>query len=111
LNPRPAAAGASYDNALAESVIGLFKTEVILHRGPWRGFDDVEIATLEWVWWFNHHRLREPLGTFARTNLSTTITTPRQTPSSTHYSRNELSDNPGAIHVRATIVIRISMAG
>jgi transposase InsO family protein len=54
--------GDSYDNALAESVIGLFKTEVIHRRGPWRGFDDVEFATLEWVWWFNHHRLLEPLG-------------------------------------------------
>ena len=54
--------GDSYDNALAESIIGLFKTEVIRRRGPWRGFDDVEFATLEWVWWFNHHRLLEPLG-------------------------------------------------
>jgi transposase InsO family protein len=54
--------GDSYDNALAETVIGLFKTEVIHRRGPWRGFDDVEFATLNWVWWFNHHRLLEPLG-------------------------------------------------
>lgn len=43
-------------------MIGLFKTEVIRHRGPWRGFDDVKFATLEWVWWFNHQRLLEPLG-------------------------------------------------
>jgi putative transposase len=49
-------------NALAESVIGLFKTEVIHRRGPWRGFDDVEYATLEWVAWFNQQRLLEPLG-------------------------------------------------
>jgi putative transposase len=54
--------GDSYDNALAESIIGLFKAEVIRRRGPWRGFDDVEFATLEWVWWFNQHRLLEPLG-------------------------------------------------
>jgi putative transposase len=54
--------GDSYDNALAESVIGLFKTEVIRRRGPWRGHEDVEFATLEWVWWFNHHRLLEPIG-------------------------------------------------
>lgn len=52
----------SYDNALAESVIGLFKTEVIRRRGPWRSHEDVEFATLEWVWWFNHHRLLEPIG-------------------------------------------------
>ena len=54
--------GDSYDNALAESVIGLFKTEVIRRRGPWRSLEDVEFATLEWVAWFNSHRLLEPLG-------------------------------------------------
>ena len=54
--------GDAYDNALAESVIGLLKTEVIRHAGPWRGLDDVEYATLEWVAWFNTCRLMEPLG-------------------------------------------------
>jgi transposase InsO family protein len=54
--------GDSYDNALAETVIGLFKTEVIRPRGPWRSFDDVEYATLEWVSWYNTTRLLEPLG-------------------------------------------------
>ena len=54
--------GDAYDNAMAESVIGLFKTEVIRHAGPWRGLDDVEYATLEWVSWFNTSRLLEPLG-------------------------------------------------
>jgi len=54
--------GDSYDNALAESVIGLYKTEVIRHEGPWRNLDGVEFATLEWVDWFNHTRLLEPLG-------------------------------------------------
>ena len=54
--------GDAYDNALAESVIGLFKTDVIRHGGPWRSLDDVEYATLEWVAWFNTCRLLEPLG-------------------------------------------------
>jgi putative transposase len=62
IEPSVGSKGDSYDNALAESVIGLFKTEVIRQRGPWRGLEDVEFATLEWVWWFNHHRLLEPLG-------------------------------------------------
>jgi putative transposase len=62
IEPSVGSRGDSYDNALAESVIGLFKTELIRRRGPWRGFDDVEFATLEWVWWFNHQRLLEPLG-------------------------------------------------
>jgi len=54
--------GDSYDNALAESVIGLYKTEVIRRRGPWKGVEDVEFATLTWVAWFNGRRLLEPLG-------------------------------------------------
>ena len=53
--------GDSYDNALAESVIGLFKTEVIWRQGPWRGIDPVEFAVLTWVDWFNNRRLLEPL--------------------------------------------------
>src|SRR6185369_2200557 len=55
-------AGDSYDNAMAESVIGLFKTEVIRRRGPWRGVEDVEFATLEWVAWYNDARPLAPLG-------------------------------------------------
>jgi transposase InsO family protein len=62
IEPSVGRRGDSYDNALAESVIGLYKTEVIHRNGPWRGYEDVEFATLEWVWWFNNHRLLEPLG-------------------------------------------------
>lgn len=62
IEPSVGSKGDSYDNALAESVIGLYKTETIRRKGPWRGLEDVEFATLEWVWWFNHHRLLEPLG-------------------------------------------------
>lgn len=54
--------GHSYDNAMAESIIGLYKTELIRRRGPWKGIDDVEYATLEWVDWFNHRRLLVPIG-------------------------------------------------
>lgn len=54
--------GDAYDNALAESVIGLYKTEVIRCRGPWRNIDGVEFATLEWIDWFNNRRLLEPIG-------------------------------------------------
>ena len=54
--------GDSYDNALAETMIGLYKTELIRHRGPWRGLEDVEFATLEWVDWFNQRRLFEAHG-------------------------------------------------
>jgi putative transposase len=53
--------GDSYDNALAESTIGLYKTELIRRQGPWRNLDDVELATLEWVDWYNHRRLHGAL--------------------------------------------------
>jgi transposase InsO family protein len=60
--PSVGSRGDSYDNALAESVIGLFKTEVIRRLGPWRHLEAVEFATLDWVDWFNHRRLLEPIG-------------------------------------------------
>lgn len=54
--------GDSYDNALAETINGLYKAEIIHRRGPWKTREAVELATLEWVSWFNHHRLLEPIG-------------------------------------------------
>jgi transposase InsO family protein len=62
IEPSVGSVGDSYDNALAETLIGLFKTEAIRPRGPWRSFEAVEFATLEWVDWFNHRRLLEPIG-------------------------------------------------
>ena len=61
IEPSVGSVGDSYDNALAETVIGLFKAEVIHRRGPWRSFEAVEFATLEWVDWFNNRRLLEPI--------------------------------------------------
>lgn len=52
----------SFDNALAETTIGLYKTECVGHDGPWRGVGDLELATLDWVWWFNNTRLHSALG-------------------------------------------------
>jgi putative transposase len=66
VEPSVGSVGDSYDNALAESVIGLYKTEVIHCRSPWRHFDDVEYATLDWVDWFNNRRLLEPIGNLPR---------------------------------------------
>ena len=62
IEPSVGSVGDSYDNALAETEIGIFKAEVIHRRGPWRSFDAVEFATLEWVDWFNNRRLLEPIG-------------------------------------------------
>ena len=62
IEPSVGSVGDSYDNALAETINGLSKTEVIRRRGPWRSLEAVEFATLEWVDWFNHRRLLEPIG-------------------------------------------------
>jgi transposase InsO family protein len=62
IEPSVGSVGDSYDNALAETVIGLFKTEVMHRRGPWRSLEAVEYATLEWVDWYNTRRLLEPIG-------------------------------------------------
>jgi len=62
IEPSVGSVGDSYDNALAETINGLYKAEVIHRRGPWRSFEAVEYATLEWVDWFNHRRLLEAIG-------------------------------------------------
>ena len=62
IEPSVGSIGDSYDNALAETINGLYKAEVIHRRGAWKTTEAVEIATLEWVSWFNHHRLLEPIG-------------------------------------------------
>lgn len=62
IEPSVGSVGDSYDNALAETINGLYKAEVIHRRGPWRSFEAVEFATLEWVEWFNNRRLLEPIG-------------------------------------------------
>lgn len=62
IEPSVGSVSDSYDNALAETINGLFKAEVIHRRGPWRSFEAVEYATLEWVDWFNNRRLLEPIG-------------------------------------------------
>ena len=62
IEPSVGSVGDSYDNALAETINGLYKAEVIHRRGPWRTFEAVEFATLEWVDWFNNRRLLEPIG-------------------------------------------------
>ena len=62
IEPSVGSVGDSYDNALAETINGLYKAELIHRRAPWKSKKAVELATLEWVSWFNHHRLLEPIG-------------------------------------------------
>jgi transposase InsO family protein len=62
IEPSVGSKGDSYDNALAETINGLYKAELIHRRAPWKTKEAVEFATLEWVSWFNNHRLLEPIG-------------------------------------------------
>src|SRR5690606_18243648 len=88
--------GDSYDNALAESVIGLYKSEVIWHQGPWRNAADVEFATLEWVAWFNSERLLEPGTSHLRSSRSRIIRH-RRSCQRRQYSHNRVSDDSGTV--------------
>ncbi len=80
IEPSVGSVGDSYDNALAESVIGLYKTEVIRRRGPWRHLEAVEFATLEWVDWFNNRRLLEPIGNIPPVELELAYYQTQQAP-------------------------------
>ena len=100
--------GDSYDNALAETIIGLFKTEVIRRRSPWRNIDDVELATLEWVGWFNRRRLLGRSASFRRSNSrSRTLVLTRPRPQWL-VSCSSASGDPGAVHLPALAVSRTS---
>ena len=85
--------GDAYDTALAETIIGLFKTEVIRRRGPWRHIDAVEFATLAWVDWFNTRRLLEPSATSRRRSMKSVPMSRLRWPN----SRHSLSDVPGTV--------------
>jgi transposase InsO family protein len=65
IEPSVGSVGDSCDNALAETINGLYKTEVIHRRGPWRSFKAVEYSMLEWVDWFNHRKLLKPIGSIS----------------------------------------------
>ena len=93
IEPSVGSIGDSYDNAMAESVIGLFKTEVIRREGPWRGLDDVEYATLDWVSWYNEHRLLEPIGYIPPVEFEQVYY--RNRSNSSHRGRSQLKRSPG----------------
>jgi hypothetical protein len=92
--------GGSYDYALAETVIGLFKTEVIRRRGPWRSMEAVEFATLGWVDWFNHRRLLEPIGNMPPAEAEDATTPGLTSPLWRRNPGQSASGKPGAVHVQ-----------
>ena len=91
IEPSVDSVGNSYDNALAETIIGLYKTELIQRRGPWRNIEAVEFATLEWVHWFNHRRSRS--ATCRRQTLRRPIISPRVSCQWRPDSNSEFSGN------------------
>ena len=96
LEPSVGNVGDSYDNALAETINGLFMAEVIHRRGPWRSLEAVEFATLKWVDWFNHRRLLEPIETSRRQKPNcATMRKPRSAPWRRDSNKNA-SGKPGA---------------
>ena len=93
--PSVGSRGDPYDNALAETIMVSTRRRVINDEGPWRGLEGVEIATLEWVWWFNERRLMEPLGYLLLLSTSRSFTAGRRVSSrsGTHVTRSPV--NPG----------------
>ena len=97
VEPSVGSVGDSYDNALAETVIGLFKTEVIHRRGPWRGFEAVEHATLEWADWFNNRRLLSSIGYCSPAEAEARYWRDAATPVAACDSEKRVSEETGAV--------------
>lgn len=95
VDPSVGSVGDSYDYALAETINGLYKAEVIRRRGPWRSFEAVEFATLEWVDWFNNRRLAEPIGNIPPAEATTPCWRNQPWP---RNSNETASGRPGAVH-------------
>jgi hypothetical protein len=98
--PSVGSRGDSYDNALAESFNGLYKAELIRHTGPWRGLDDVEYATLEYVDWFNHRRLHGALGMIPPAQFEATFVHQPATPLPASSQEHESPGNIQYVGVR-----------
>ena len=99
VEPSVGSVGDSYDNALAETINGLYKAEVIWRRGPWRNFEAVEFATLEWVDWFNNKRLLEPIGNIPPAEAKRAIMLRRRVTPWRRNSTEMASGKPGAVQV------------
>ncbi len=103
---RQSAASATATTTLWPSAIdGLYKAQVIHRRGPWRSFEAVEYATLEWVDWFNHRRLPEPSATSRLPKPKINIMLPRTTSIGQRESQPNASDKPGAVQFDHALII------
>ena len=98
IEPSVGSVGDSYDNALAETINGLYKAEVIHRRGPWRSFDAEEFTTLEWVDWLNHRRLLEPIGNIPPAEAEARYYAALEQPALAVWLKPIASGKPGAVH-------------
>jgi len=98
IEPSVGSVGDSYDNALAETINGLYKAEVIWRRGPWRSFEAVEFATLEWVDWLNNRRLLEPIGNIPPAEAEANDYAAESQLAMAACSNPIASGKPGAVH-------------
>jgi putative transposase len=98
--PSTGTVGDSYDNALAEAINALYKTELIRQRGPWRTVEQVELATLEWVWWWNNQRPHSELGYRTPAEVEATYYAGLETPeTATAALEKQYESNPGRIRM------------
>jgi transposase InsO family protein len=103
ITPFAGTVGDAYDNALAESVNGLYKTEVIRHHGPWKGLEYVEFATLDWVHWYNTKRLMSSIGYVPHAEYDAAYYDEQSSGSSSQGLRNKGSAEHGAIKVALSV--------
>lgn len=97
--PSVGGVGDRYHTALAETINGLFKADIIHRRGPWRSFDAVEYATLDWVDWFKARRLREPIRNFPSAEAKTNVHIAMENQPGPHNQDQSVSEKPGAVHL------------
>ncbi len=102
IEPSVGSVGDGCDNTLAETINGLYKAEVIHRRGPWRSFESVEFATLEWVDWFNNRRLLEPIGNIPPTEAEQRYYVLLDDQTMAGNSHQPASGNPRAVRLLAT---------
>jgi transposase InsO family protein len=107
IEPSVGSVGDSYDNALAETINGLYKAEVIHRRGPWRSFEAVEFTTLEWVDWFNHRRLLEPIGNIPPAEAEAHRYAMLEEPALAGDSNETASDKPDTVEGDTVIRLRV----
>lgn len=110
VEPSVGSVGDSYDNALAETINGLYKAEVIHRRGPWRNFEAAEFATFEWVDWFNNPRLLSPLATYRQPKPSNAIAPCWNNRPGRHNLNQKASGNPGAVQLDPVAFPRVFFA-